>query len=707
VADLNVAIRLSATDQASPVIGKVSKEVAGIGAAADTSSTKVGGLTSVLGKVGLAAMGIGAVATAVGGLGKALIDPIMAASDLDESMNKVQVVFGNSAKTVTDFAKTSAQGLGTSQSEALAAAGTFGNLFVSMGLGQKEAAGLSTRILTLGADLASFNNIAPEEALEKLRAGLVGEAEPLRALGVNLNEAAVEDEALRSGLAKSKKEITDSAKVQARYNLIMRQTKTAQGDFKNTSSGMANSLRIIRASFGDLQTEIGRRLLPVIAPLVSGFAKLLPQALDALGPVLDRVGGFAKGFADGLGRLVENVRTKGLLPALGELGREILPTLQQAFSTAGDLAGSLAAWLRDQVAKINWGAVWSAAKDVGAGIVGRLGEVTGQVTAWLGQQWAAIDFAAVWARATTMGTGLLDSGLSIWGSVTEWLGAQWAAVDWGAVWASVRGHGAALVGSLAPISTDIQTWLVAQWRGVGWRAVLAAAHVDTAVTDAVVAAFGRADATAIGTAIGTWLRRGVVYGLGFAAQDTAAWDRGVVGMLDALGRSLRSNEARRNQIVGQFVVDTVSAIALAFLNAPNWGAVGDAIRRKLAEVMASITPPVPSFAPPRPTAPGGGGGSVPAFQHGGAFRVGGAGGPDSQLVAFRASPGEVVAVGQPRAGRGDGAPITMNVSFGNVTVREEADIDRIADRVEQYMTRGLRAARNSGVRYPLGVAAGS
>lgn len=37
-------------------------------------------------------------------------------------------------------------------------------------------------------------------------------------------------------------------------------------------------------------------------------------------------------------------------------------------------------------------------------------------------------------------------------------------------------------------------------------------------------------------------------------------------------------------------------------------------------------------------------GGIPQFQHGGAFTVGGQGGPDSQLVAFRASPGERVTV---------------------------------------------------------------
>lgn len=48
--------------------------------------------------------------------------------------------------------------------------------------------------------------------------------------------------------------------------------------------------------------------------------------------------------------------------------------------------------------------------------------------------------------------------------------------------------------------------------------------------------------------------------------------------------------------------------------------------------------------------------NLPAFQNGGSFRVGGPGGTDSQLVAFRASPGEDVTIrtpGQQRSGNGN------------------------------------------------------
>jgi hypothetical protein len=51
-------------------------------------------------------------------------------------------------------------------------------------------------------------------ALEKLRAGLVGEVEPLRTLGVNLSAATVKLKAMEMGLAKEGEELTAAQKAQ-------------------------------------------------------------------------------------------------------------------------------------------------------------------------------------------------------------------------------------------------------------------------------------------------------------------------------------------------------------------------------------------------------------------------------------------------------------------------------------------------------------
>lgn len=214
-------------------------------------------------------------------------DAVSAASDLQESTSKATVVFGDAIGTVEKFAETSATAFGISKRAAMEAAGTFGNLFLSTGLAKDAAAEMSVKVVSLAADLASFNNVPIEDALLAIRSGLVGEAEPMRKFGVLLNEATVKAKGLEMGLADAKGVMTDAAKVQARYAIILGQTGTAQGDFERTSDGLANSNKALQATIADVTAEIGEKLLPMMKEL-SVFARdnLVP-ALEATGKALD------------------------------------------------------------------------------------------------------------------------------------------------------------------------------------------------------------------------------------------------------------------------------------------------------------------------------------------------------------------------------------------------------------------------------------
>jgi hypothetical protein len=214
------------------------------------------------GMIGLAAIAVGA---------KVAVD---AASDLNEEVNKTQVVFGKSAKSILAWSKGSAKAIGLSQQEALSAAGAYGNMFKTIGFGNTDAAKMSERMTQLAGDMASFHNQDPTDMLDKLRSGLSGEAEPLRRFGILLSENAVKQEAYRSGIAKSGKQLTEAQKVQARYRLIMEQSDKAQGDFARTSGGLANKQRIARAQFKDLQAQLGTALLPVVTDAVGLFSEL-------------------------------------------------------------------------------------------------------------------------------------------------------------------------------------------------------------------------------------------------------------------------------------------------------------------------------------------------------------------------------------------------------------------------------------------------
>jgi hypothetical protein len=111
-------------------------------------------------------------ALALAGLAAAARPAIMAASDLAENLSKVNVVFGEGATAVEQFAKSAATALGQSQNAVLLAAGTFGTFGKAAGLSGQELATFSNDFTALASDLASFNNTTPEQAVQAIGAAL-------------------------------------------------------------------------------------------------------------------------------------------------------------------------------------------------------------------------------------------------------------------------------------------------------------------------------------------------------------------------------------------------------------------------------------------------------------------------------------------------------------------------------------------------------
>ncbi len=276
-------------------IADTSKLTTGVDTAATTAGSKLDGFAK---KASLAIGGAFAVDKIVD-FAKGAVN---AASDLGEATSKVGVVFGDQATGIEDWAKTAATSMGLSEEAALSAAGTYGNLAVSLGLPQEEAANMSTSLVGLAADLGSFNNVPVDEALQALQSGLTGETEPLKKFGINLNAAAIEAEALALGISDGSKPLTAAQKAQASYSLILKNSATAQGDFARTSDGLANQNKIASAQFADMQATLGKALLPILTklvgflndwviPAITSLSEFISDNIGWLGPLGIAVGG--------------------------------------------------------------------------------------------------------------------------------------------------------------------------------------------------------------------------------------------------------------------------------------------------------------------------------------------------------------------------------------------------------------------------------
>jgi hypothetical protein len=235
----------------------------------------------------LAAFGAGAVYS------------IKKASDLHESINKANEVFGKGVPDIQKWSKTAATGLGMTRNEALDAAANMGLFAQAAGLSGQKVNEFSKGMVHLSSDLASFFNVNPAEAFHDIQSGLAGQARPLRKYGIFLSEARVQLEGLRMGLQKTKGHLTDQQKILVRQSLIMHDSAKAQGDFARTSDGVANKTRILRAQFEDLAANLGTALLPIVQKLMgwfSAFAGVLSQHKELVGVLAIAIAALAAAF---------------------------------------------------------------------------------------------------------------------------------------------------------------------------------------------------------------------------------------------------------------------------------------------------------------------------------------------------------------------------------------------------------------------------
>lgn len=196
-------------------------------------------------------------------VGAGIKGTISAASDLNETLSKSNVIFGKGAKEIDAWGKTAAKSMGLSRQAALEAAAGFGDMFSQIGFSQDAAASMSKQVVQLAADLGSFNNLPTADVLDMIAGGFRGEYDSLQRVIPNINAARVQTEALTETGKKNAAQLTAQEKVQATLNIVMQDGARAQGDFARTAGGAANSQKIAAAEAENLKAKIGSGLLPI------------------------------------------------------------------------------------------------------------------------------------------------------------------------------------------------------------------------------------------------------------------------------------------------------------------------------------------------------------------------------------------------------------------------------------------------------------
>jgi len=235
---------------------------------------------------------VGKRAFALGGaLATPFIAGIKAAADMQETMNKFNVVFGDNAEAMKQWGDNFANQVGRSKAEIAGFLASSQDLLVPLGFENDEAENLSKQLTELAVDLASFNNMADADVLRDLQAAMTGSGEVMKKYGVIVSEAAVKQELLNQGL--DPKEATEQQKAFARLQIILKGTTAAQGDAIRSSDSFTNQMKRLKGILADTAVALGEKLLPIVTP----YVEKVNEAVSAVGEWIGKNDGAVKTIA--------------------------------------------------------------------------------------------------------------------------------------------------------------------------------------------------------------------------------------------------------------------------------------------------------------------------------------------------------------------------------------------------------------------------
>lgn len=341
--------------------------------------------------------------------------------DAVESDNLFEVSFGNMAETARAWSEEVQDALGINAIEARKTSATFDVMLKSMGLNEDAAYQMSTQLTLLAYDMASFYNLRPEEAFEKLRAGIVGESEPLKALGIIVQENTLK----QYGYSQS---MSEAEKIAIRYAAIMDQTAAAQGDLARTMDSPTNKVRILGQQLEYLGVQVGSSLLGLVSDLSGSF-----------GGIVTSITGWVEANPDLAASITIGVVAFGALaaalgPILLAAGQIVTlwPALTAGFAAAAPVIGAVASpWgllavgvATAAVSFIDWGEAWDSIKGGVADAGNQILDASGLLSDAQVEQAKSLDeMGGKWEglkeRAAAATGGILDELVRLTGGYDE------------------------------------------------------------------------------------------------------------------------------------------------------------------------------------------------------------------------------------------------------------------------------------------------
>ena len=226
----------------------------------------------ISGKVGVALAGMFSV-----GLIKNIVELGTAAA---ETASKFESVFGPASSAMNERVQELRKTIPSTTAEMQNSLATFAQMATAFGMNSTAANMFSVEMVKIAGDIASFNDLPIEDAFTKIQSAISGEFEPMKQLGIVINQARLKQEALNLQIYNGVGEMNAAQKALAVQSIMIRDMGNANGDAALTANSASNQIKFLKASISEVGTEIGVTALPAVLELARGISWLLEKTKE-------------------------------------------------------------------------------------------------------------------------------------------------------------------------------------------------------------------------------------------------------------------------------------------------------------------------------------------------------------------------------------------------------------------------------------------
>lgn len=205
------------------------------------------------------------------------------ASQQEANLKRLDMLYGESAKYVYEFANANANAFGMAKSAAYDAAADYGNIFRTFADGAKSAQ-MTNDMLRVTAVVASQTGRTYEDVFEKIRSGLYGNTRAIDDLGLSVRQSSLMQtqayQQISQNGVRSWNSLTDAELQNARALGIIEQANIHYGNSILQSTALIRSQ--FNAAWTDFKVTWGQAVNLVLIPILTVATRILTTITEVM-----------------------------------------------------------------------------------------------------------------------------------------------------------------------------------------------------------------------------------------------------------------------------------------------------------------------------------------------------------------------------------------------------------------------------------------